>query len=470
LPADETPREIAFCSHAILESALFEVPNALDDERFFDNPLVTYDPNIRFYAGTQLTTPSGYKIGTLCVINNKPQKLTRKQRSALELLGREVISQLELRKHNKELVISNKYKTEFLSNVSHELRTPLNAIVGLSELVLKLDNLPSLDPKLTSYLNQINYSGNCMLEIINSVLDLGKIEAGKMEIEESACDLTHTIQNTISMLHHQATDKEITIVSQIDPNCKTTILIDKQKLSQVLVNLITNAIKFTDSGKNIYVRLSKHQHELHIEIEDEGKGIESNELELLFNKYAQVGKKKQAQEGTGLGLSITKGLMDLMSGTINLTSQPGVGTKVNLTLPFTLAPQGNVPNTHSIVIPSDIRVLVVEDNKINQNVIGAMLTHLNIEFDLVDTGEEAIIKINEQYDMVLMDINLPGISGIEATMKLKDIQFNKPIIALTADVFCSKTEKALFNSFLTKPIKLDDLKVAIGDVLNNKTL
>lgn len=468
LDVEETPRDLAFCSHAILKNELFEVPNALEDERFFDNPLVTNDPNIRFYAGTQLTTPTGHNIGTLCVISDQPKKLDIHQRRALEILGREVIAQLELRVRNRKLELSNRYKTEFLANISHEIRTPLNAIVGLSELSLAHPNAVTIDQELYSYLEQINYSGNNLLGIINSVLDLSKIEADKMELNEVNSNLPQLIKNTVAILQYRADEKRIKLSTKFSELSAECVLIDEQKLSQVLTNVLTNAIKFTPCDKEIKVRVWSQEQMLCIEVEDQGIGISEENLKLLFNKYAQVGKKKNIQEGTGLGLSITKGLVELMGGSIVMASVEDVGTSVNLTLPFSTidCEQGCESSESLEFITMNKKALIVEDNKVNQAVIAAMMKKLEIEFEIVEEGEQALPSLlNHHFDLVLMDINLPGISGVEATKLIKVEGVKVPIIALTADVFRTNREKSLFDGFLTKPVQLAALSSEIKSAL-----
>lgn len=467
LGALETSRDIAFCSHAILQDDVFEVPNALHDERFFDNPLVTGDPNIRFYAGTPLKSPSGENIGTLCVINDEPQKLTDHQKNALELLGREVIAQLELRIKNKQLEKSNRYKTEFLSNISHEIRTPLNAIIGLSDLTLQHASTENLAPECIEYLEQINHSGNCLLGIINSVLDLSKIEAGKLEVELTTCDVEELVLGTISMFRHKADEKQIALSYDIKPIPQ--VIIDDKKLSQVLINLISNAIKFTSAGKHIKIKVWSSNQSLCFEIEDQGVGISRQDLKRLFNKYIQVGKNKSGQQGTGLGLSITKGLVDLLGGTIHIESELGVGTSVNLVFPLVLSKEEKLRGKSEAIIqlPDNLNVLMVEDNLVNQKVIGALLTRLGVSFHIAGTGEEVPELIEQNhYDIVLMDINLPGISGLEVTRNLKEQRYKAPILALTADVFLSNQEKAIFDSFVTKPIKYEQLEHEICLVLS----
>jgi signal transduction histidine kinase/ActR/RegA family two-component response regulator len=465
---DSTDREIAFCSHAILQDDLFEVQNALKDERFFDNPLVTSDPNIRFYAGTPLVSPSGQKIGTLCVISDKPKKLTSSQKKALTILGREVISQLELRMNNKKLEIANNYKTEFLSNASHEIRTPLNAIIGLSGLILENKELKEKFAEQYDFIEQIDFSGKQLLNIINSILDLSKIEAGKMELEPVECHLLQYINNIFISLSGKAKAKLINYSKEYDFSqskpAPELVIIDEPKLGQVLTNILGNAIKFTPANKSIKLTVSVNRNMLSITVTDEGVGISPEEQTLLFNKYAQVGSNKA--EGTGLGLSITKGLIDLMGGSINLKSEPGKGTSVSFNLPFEIPDVTSAMKKETsqldLATLSKLSILVVEDNKVNQMVIIAMLKSLKVTANIVGSGEEALDDLKtHQYDVILMDINLPGIDGVETTQNIKALNIKSYILALTADVYRTSEDKKLFNNFLTKPILLDDLKDAL---------
>lgn len=480
IDVESTERDIAFCSHAILQDDLFEVQNALKDERFFDNPLVTSDPNIRFYAGTALVSPSGQKIGTLCVISDKPKKLTSSQKKALIILGKQVITQLELRMKNKKLEIANKYKTEFLSNASHEIRTPLNAIIGLSGLILENKKLKEKFAEQYDFIEQIDFSGKQLLNIINSILDLSKIEAGKMELEPVECHLLQYINNIFISLSGKAKAKSINYNQEYTASLANSasklhsklaleqtpelVIIDEPKLGQVLTNILGNAIKFTPEHKSIKLTVSVHDNRLNVTVTDEGVGISPEEQALLFNKYTQVGSNKV--EGTGLGLSITKGLIDLMGGSISLESESGKGTSVSFELPFEIPEvTSSIKKKASqldLTTLSKLSVLVVEDNKVNQMVIMAMLKSLKVTANIVGSGEEALDDLKtHQYDVILMDINLPGIDGVEATHKIKAMKINSYILALTADVYRTNEDKKLFNNFLTKPVILDDLKDAL---------
>ncbi|MCE0555347.1 response regulator [Motilimonas sp. E26] len=462
LTANETSRDIAFCAHAILQDDVFEVSNSLQDERFFDNPLVTGGPEIRFYAGMPLKTPSGHNIGTLCVISDQPKTLSHHQKKALTILAREVISQLELRIQNKKLALANNFKTQFLSNISHEIRTPLNAIIGLSDLLLKSDSVKNLNSELLGYIDQISLSGEQLLGIVNSVLDIGKIEAGKMELECAATNISEAIHSTIASLKPFAHRKGVTIYLDESSHCPTLASLDRTKFSQVLSNIVNNAIKFTPVRKQVHIRYFYKNNTLHLSVIDQGIGISSEQQSLLFNRYMQVGHA--AQEGTGLGLYICKSLIDLMGGHIYLHSEIGHGTQVDITIPIVpLKDEHFEPlNDHQLTSRTVEHILVVEDNKVNQMVLVAILDKLQIRSTVVDTGEAAILAAKHtNFDVILMDINLPGIDGIQATIELKALNFKGKIIALTADVFRSHDDKALFNDFLTKPIQIDHLHKAL---------
>lgn len=310
IDTEETSRDIAFCAHAIHQKEIFEIPDTLQDKRFFDNPLVTSAPNIRFYAGTPLVSQDGHAIGTLCVIDDKPNKLTKEQRQALEVLGRSVISQMELRQKIKELKQANEHKTEFLSNMSHELRTPLNAIIGFSRLMsddIKHQKLPA---KFSEYLGHIDYSGRRLLSVVNSVIDLNKIEVGMMQVRLEQTCIRVFIKNLEGMLAITANEREVAFSVKVSDKLSTNLVIDQDKISQIITNLVHNAIKFTDSGKWVKVEFTINNENLVITVADQGVGISTIDQTKLFDKFQQVGQAKSSQ-GSGLGLSITQSLVEL---------------------------------------------------------------------------------------------------------------------------------------------------------------
>lgn len=469
LDASETDRDIAFCAHAIHEREVFEVPNALEDERFFDNPLVTEEPNIRFYAGAQLVTPSGHAIGTLCTISDKPKKLNEHQRKALKILSRQVIAQMELRQSLKEAKDASDFKTEFLSNISHEIRTPLNAITGFSQAIIEQSTKTPLPADIEDYVQEIDFSAGRLLHIVNSVLDLSKIEAGKMEVIPTWFQAGKFFQHINGMMQIKAKEKGVKLDFDIASDLPELLFLDEGKIGQILINIINNAVKFTDAGKQIFVSARVTSQSLNFVIEDQGVGISKENQANLFNKYEQVGNNRNS-EGTGLGLCITKSLVELMDGNIALTSKLGKGTKVEVSLPLSdkATPENlNFDNNIRCDI-AGLKVLIVEDNAINRKVATIVFKSLNQDFSFAHDGESAITLCKEnEYDVIFMDIHMPGIDGIEASNQIRALGITTPIIALTADVFQIQQQENnhfAFDGYLSKPIEKNELSNALRKI------
>ncbi|WP_448211730.1 ATP-binding protein [Colwellia sp. MEBiC06753] len=469
LDVQETSRELAFCAHAIHEREIFEIPNALEDERFFDNPLVTGDPNIRFYAGAQLVTPEGYAIGTLCAIGDHPKTLNSYQKAALKTLAKAVITQLELRKKLKETQQASDYKTEFLSNISHEIRTPLNAISGFSQILVdKAKNL-AIPPQATEYLSEIEFSAQRLLHIVNSVLELGKIEAGKMDVTYNWFASRHFFNHLKGMLSVKANEKSLNLQFLINPNVPEYLYFDEGKFGQILINIINNAVKFTPPNKTITVSITAENKQLLITVIDQGIGIAKSEQAKLFDKYQQVAKHEYA-EGSGLGLSITKSLVELMAGAIALESELDQGTKVSITLPLTeTTPPNNISQSlDSSQLQSQLpryHLLIVEDNAINRKVAQAVFGSLNQSISFAESGEAAVeLCKSEQYDAIFMDIHLSGIDGITAARAIRALGVPTPIFALTADIFLNAEtcrERFEFDDYLAKPLEKEKLTLCL---------
>ena len=468
IDASETPRDYAFCAHAIHQKNIFEVPNALEDPRFFDNPLVTSAPNIRFYAGAPLITPDGLAIGTLCAISDKPKTLTSHQRKALQILSREVVAQLELRKNLVDLQKANEFTNDFLSNMSHEIRTPLNAICGFSELLKKASKEHLLPDHMSDYIKEIDFSSNVLLNIVNSVLDLSKIEAGKMTLQNTWFNTNELLLKIHSMMNIEAINKNIQLSVKVDVNTPKKIYLDQGKLSQILINIVNNSLKFTDSGKSVAIHAQYKNGILTLAIIDEGHGINDEEQAQLFDKYQQVSKNKNT-DGTGLGLSITKYLVELMSGEITLQSSEGKGTTVTISLPILKnQPEQLVSEPTTSKSLHSLRILVVEDNAINRKLAKIILEHLHQVVTFAEDGHSALEQLKTQsFDLILMDINLPDIDGIETSRLIRQQKILTPIIALTADIF-RKDKKSKpsfsFNDYLTKPIDKDALISALNKI------
>ncbi len=375
--------------------------------------------------------------------------------------------------------IAAKTKTKFLSTVTHELRTPLYAVIGLTNMLLDEDP----KPEQIKHLKALKFSGDYLLTFINDILQVNKIEANKIELDPEIFNLKHKIKNVISSLNNSASSNNTTIHFQYDKNLPKTYEGDQLKISQILINLIGNSIKFTKNG-DIWVSVSQltkngNAHHICIEVKDNGIGITKEKQAHMFDSFSQGSVQiNRKYGGTGLGLSIVKGLVDILKGTIYLKSELGKGSSffIEITLKEAkkLAAPTAVDYTKSIkdLGIGNINILVVEDNKINQMITKKTLAKMNIDCELVDNGEEAVSKVKaNNYHVVLMDIHMPGISGLEATKRIR--VFNKELIifALTAVTLEDKMQEfddAGFNSIISKPFKQEDFEKTLYTALAQK--
>ena len=473
LDAEETSREIAFCSHAILQDDVFEIPNASLDPRFHDNPLVTGAPDIRFYAGAPLVSPSGHAIGTLCTIDRKPRKLTESQKTSLQTLSKSVVAHLELKRKNRELERTSQFRSDFLSYVSHEIRTPLNAINTFSRLLEGEAQKLKLPESFTTPLSHVTQSGERLLEIVNSVLDIKQIEAGKMRVMPRAVNTHDFFTHLFSLTKIRAEDGGIIFTSTIDSSVPDTLFFDDTKFGQVSLNLLSNAIKFTNPGKSVNAQVRYKNDKLIFNVIDQGIGISEEDQKRLFTPFERMENAHQIS-GTGLGLNISKRLIELMDGTIKVSSKVNEGTRISVTLPSDVLTANEFANAQpqsfvaQINIDKSARVLVVEDHYINQVVIQTLFEKLGVAHAIVNTGEEGVKYVNANpVDLVLMDLNLPGIQGDEATAQIKSIKPELPVIALTADAItkpASLYEKGL-DDVLTKPVDSNELVRVLNQFL-----
>lgn len=491
LDVDETNREIAFCSHAILENQVFEVQNALEDSRFHDNPLVTSNPNIRFYAGAPLITPRGNAIGTLCVISDNPKKLSRKQINALKILSKEVIAQLELRLNNKKLVVAlekqkeqnkeleklkkeadtaNNLKSKFLAHMTHELRTPLHGILNLAEFGRSESTITEKDNALTSVLNSAHYLSN----IINDILDISKIESGQLEIEHIDFSPSEIINDVVKPQSQQASAKGIKLNLSKDPSMAEVVKGDPVRISQILNNLCSNAIKFTHNGQvDIKVSVKKstqNTQTLLFEIIDSGIGINKNVQHKLFKEFQQADiSTSRKYGGTGLGLSICAQLSLLMKGVIDFTSTEGEGSRFTYQQTFDISDKVKVlKKDNNITNLQGCTVLIAEDNKVNQLIVSKMLKAHNAKLVITENGKECVKYFDENsVDLIFMDIQMPVMDGIKATKAIRALPAGKavPIIAMTANTLKQDIEHYLdigMDGYLTKPFD----KAKLNSLLN----
>ncbi len=388
-----------------------------------------------------------------------------------------------LHKKNAELILAkeraelaSKTKANFLSTVTHELRTPLYAVTGLTNMLL--DESPK--PEQVPHLKSLKFSGEYLLTFINDILQINKIEANKVDIEPEVFNLKKKISNVISALNNSAVDNNIKLHLEYDKDLPFNYNADQLKISQILINLIGNAIKFTKDG-DIWVRAKKVKNENNIytvrfEVEDNGIGISKEKQELMFESFSQGSIQiNRKYGGTGLGLSIVKGLIDILNGKINLKSDLGKGSLFYFEIPMQYTDEVikekkiNLFKDISEIDLTKIKILVVEDNKINQMITKKILNKMKLNCDVVDNGEEAVDKVKTTaYDVVLMDIHMPGISGIEATKIIRTFNKDLTIFALTAVTIEDKMQKfneAGFTDIISKPFKQEDFEKKLFNAL-----
>ena len=373
-------------------------------------------------------------------------------------------------------------KAQFLSTITHELRTPLYAVTGLTHLLLEEN--PKPDQK--EHLNSLKFSGEYLLSLINNILDLNKLEANKVELEKTTFHLKKRINDVLVALKKSADDKKNNLHLEFDESIPEKLVGDPLKLSQILINLIGNALKFTQNG-DVFIRVKKIKDasnivHLHFEVEDNGVGISKKKQKSIFESFSQASLQINRKfGGTGLGLAIVKNLLQLMGSRIQLESQLGKGSKFWFDIKFQVAEQYNEstsPKNAALSIDyaslENRKVLVVEDNKINQMITKKILEKNQMVCTVADNGMEAIKLVKENtFDVILMDIHMPGISGIEATQEIRKFNKQLPIIALTAVTIDENLDdfyRAGFNEIIPKPFKTEEFFEKIYRTLESQKL
>ncbi|KXN98796.1 hypothetical protein LS48_09585 [Aequorivita aquimaris] len=386
-------------------------------------------------------------------------------------------TELQEAKENAEK--ASQAKAQFLSTITHELRTPMYTVTGLTHLLLEEDP----KPEQREHLNSLKFSGEYLLSLINNILDLNKLEANKVEIEKAPFNLKKRIDGVLIALKKSAEAKNNNVHYEYDPTLPNEVMGDSLKISQILINLISNSIKFTENG-DIWVRVknaekSANKVVVHFEVEDTGDGISKKKQNTIFESFSQGSLQiNRKYGGTGLGLSIVKNLLELMGSKIFLESKLGEGSKFWFNISYDIVEsETNIvdPKNMEVVLDNDIfenkSVMIVEDNKINQMITKKILEKKKMSCTVVDNGMDAIKHAKEQdFDVILMDIHMPGISGIEATKKIREFNRTVPIIALTAITIEENLEdfyKAGFNEFIPKPFNAEDFFEKINRVLRS---
>lgn len=381
----------------------------------------------------------------------------------------------ELEESKKEIERVSRVRSEFLANMSHEIRTPMNGILGMTHFLLET-NLAS---EQRDQVNTIHNSGKILLMLINDILDFSKMDAGKLEIENIPFDLKETIHNSIELTMMQSKNNKLELNIHVNENVPSFVYGDPVRLQQIIMNLVSNAIKFTEEG-SVSVTVNSHhvgdRHDVKFTIEDTGMGISEAKINNIFEKFTQ-GDSSTTRKfgGTGLGLAICKQLVDLMGGTIIASNRKEGGAVFDFSIPFEEATREDVGEKDAVVAGDDRdvfnhRILLAEDNIVNQKVASKMIRAFGCTLEIAQNGQEALDRFfKEDFDLIFMDIQMPEMDGYDATQAIRQSDHpmakSIPIVAMTANAMQGDREKCIdagMNDYLSKPINKNSIKKALG--------
>lgn len=447
-----------------------EVYKEVFDKGFVaDYPLTIRDHKLTevLFNGSVYKDESGRVLGAVVVARD----ITEQKRIEKEFIEAKVFAELatgiaeeakskaEEATHIAEDAV--KAKQQFLSNMSHEIRTPMNAIIGFTKVVLKTE----LTAKQKEYLMAIKMSGDALIVLINDILDLAKVDAGKMVFEETPFKLALSISAMLHLFELKIQEKNLILVKEYDENIPTVLVGDPVRLHQIILNLVSNAVKFTTTGGiTIKVLLQEEDEEkvvVQFSVTDTGIGIAENKMNSIFENFQQASSgTSRIYGGTGLGLAIVKQLVEAQNGKIKVTSEIGKGSTFSFTLSFQKTKAAAEEDIEILELDNrikHIKVLVVEDMALNQLLMKTLLDDFGFERDIASNGKIAIEKLETQsYDIILMDLQMPEMNGFEATEHIRNkMKLTIPIIALTADVTTvdlAKCRAVGMNDYIAKPV------------------
>lgn len=513
-----TSRKVAICNYTVLSDEVLVLPDLTEDSRFSQNPLVTEAPYLRFYAGAPIIMQEDgktYRLGSLCLMDMQAHHdFTEKDADILAQFAAMAADALKLQDQQRHAKHANEMKSEFLANMSHEIRTPMNGIIGMVEMLAET----KLSAEQQEYVDNIKVSNEHLLAIINGILDLSKVESGKMTIDSIPMNISSLCNEVVSLFAVKARQRSLTLDYHYTEALSPYIKGDPVRIKQIMANLVNNAIKFTREGGRVTIdvkhmennpyedKYGNHKsicsHELQveqashyntddsgsvnhqdmtlcIEVTDTGVGIKPESLEAIFDAYDQANKSThRLYGGTGLGLSVCKSLVELMGGYIEVDSAVGIGTTFTVLLPLPPIDEAHYENWQDsndfgMTEPSHEligHILLVEDDSVNAMIAKKALNNSGHTVTHVTDGQQAIevFALNpEQYDVILMDHHMPIMDGVQATIKLHELydpQALPPIIALTANAMDGERKKYLdvgMQDYCTKPFKQEQLNALV---------